>query len=258
MNIADNPDDENENGYIYILTSPYKKTIPRRKIGLTTLPHHRLHTYMTSCCDVDELYFEKLYRVRVSGVEELRDIEGKLHAHFDTLRRRREWFELDSPDPVDEFIRNHASFSKECTLNDVKDLQYSKESVKREKRLVKQQQEQQEQQDPLPVHVPVLIPDKKDLITEYFSHMLPPGSTLPRRIQSELFRAFLEKTSENEKYKVIVQWPTAVGKTIGMLSLLFISFSRRSSEGKIWRGLLIAPQNDILNTIMDSIKRLKE
>jgi len=258
MNIADNPDDENENGYIYILTSPYKKTIPRRKIGLTTLPHHRLHTYMTSCCDVDELYFEKLYRVRVSGVEELRDIEGKLHAHFDTLRRRREWFELDSPDPVDEFIRNHASFSKECTLNDVKDLQYSKESVKREKRLVKQQQEQQEQQDPLPVHVPVLIPDKKDLITEYFSHMLPPGSTLPRRIQSELFRAFLEKTSENEKYKGIVQWPTAVGKTIGMLSLLFISFSRRSSEGKIWRGLLIAPQNDILNTIMDSIKRLKK
>jgi superfamily II DNA or RNA helicase len=258
MNIADNPDDENENGYIYILTSPYKKTIPRRKIGLTTLPHHRLHTYMTSCCDVDELYFEKLYRVRVSGVEELRDIEGKLHAHFDTLRRRREWFELDSPDPVDEFIRNHASFSKECTLNDVKDLQYSKESVKREKRLVKQQQEQQEQQDPLPVHVPVLIPDKKDLITEYFSHMLPPGSTLPRRIQSELFCAFLEKTSENEKYKGIVQWPTAVGKTIGMLSLLFISFSRRSSEGKIWRGLLIAPQNDILNTIMDSIKRLEK
>ena len=258
MNIADNPDDENENGYIYILTSPYKKTIPRRKIGLTTLPHHRLHTYMTSCCDVDELYFEKLYRVRVSGVEELRDIEGKLHAHFDTLRRRREWFELDSPDPVDKFIRNHASFSKECTLNDVKDLQYSKESVKREKRLVKQQQEQQEQQDPLPVHVPVLIPDKKDFITEYFSHMLPPGSTLPRRIQSELFRAFLEKTSENEKYKGIVQWPTAVGKTIGMLSLLFISFSRRSSEGKIWRGLLIAPQNDILNTIMDSIKRLEK
>jgi len=259
MNIADNPDDENENGYIYILTSPYKKTIPRRKIGLTTLPHHRLQTYMTSCCDVDELYFEKLYRVRVPGVEELRDIEGKLHAHFDTLRRRREWFELDSPDPVDKFIRNHASFSKECTLNDVKDLQYSKESVKREKRLIKQQQQkQQHQQKQEPGPLPVPVQHKNDLITEYFSHMLPPGSMLPRKIQSELFRAFLEKTSKNEKYTGIVQWPTAVGKTIGMLSLLFISFSRRSSEGKIWRGLLIAPQNDILNTIIDSIKRLEK
>ena len=243
-------------GYIYILTSPHKCKISRRKIGLTTLPHHRMNTYLTSCCDLDELYFERLYHVRVSGVEELRDIEGTLHAHFDTLRRRREWFELDSPDPVGEFIRNHPSFSKECTLNDVKDLQYSKESVKREKRLIQEQQQQEQQPVPLPVLVSV--PDKKDLVTEYFSHMLPPGSLLPRRIQSELFRAFLEKTAENEKYTGIVQWPTAVGKTIGMLSLLFISFSRRSSEGKIWRGLLIAPQNDILNTIMDSIKRLEK
>lgn len=244
-------------GYIYILTSPHKCRISRRKIGLTTLPHHRINTYLTSCCDLDELYFEKLYHVRVSGVEELRELEGKLHAHFDTLRRRREWFELDSPDPVGEFIRTHASFSKECTLNDVKDLQYSKESVKREKRLIQEQQHQEQQhqeQEPVPVPLPV----KKDLITEYFSHMLPLGALLPRRIQSELFCAFLGKTAENEKYTGIVQWPTAVGKTIGMLSLLFISFSRRSSEGKIWRGLLIAPQNDILNTIMDSIKRLEK
>ena len=245
-------------GYIYILTSPHKSSVHRRKIGLTTLPHHRMNTYLTSCCDLDELYFERLYHVKVPGVEELRDIEGKLHAHFDTLRRRREWFELDSPDPVGEFIRNHPSFSKECTLNDVKDLQYSKESVKREKRLVQEQEQQQQEQEQEPVLGPVPVPDKKDLICEYFSHMLPLGSLLPRRIQSELFCAFLKKTAENEKYTGIVQWPTAVGKTIGMLSLLYISFSRRSSEGKIWRGLLIAPQNDILNTIMDSIKRLEK
>lgn len=244
-------------GYIYILTSPHKCNVRRRKIGLTTLPHHRMNTYLTSCCDLDELYFEKLYHVKVSGVEELRDIEGKMHEHFGPLRRRREWFELDSPDPVGEFIRNHPSFSKECALNDVKDLQYSKESAKREKRLI-QEQEQHQEQEPVPLPVPGPVPDKKDLITEYFSHMLPSGSLLPRRIQSELFRAFLGKTAENEKYTGIVQWPTAVGKTIGMLSLLFISFSRRSSEGKIWRGLLIAPQNDILNTIMDSIKRLEK
>ena len=258
------PNVDGIDGYIYILTSPHKCRISRRKIGLTTLPHHRMNTYLTSCCDLDELYFEKLYHVRVSGVEELRELEGKLHAHFDTLRRRREWFELDSPDPVGEFIRTHASFSKECTLNDVKDLQYSKESVKREKRLIQeqqqqeQQQQQQQEQEPVPLLVPVPLPVKKDLIIEYFSHMLPPGALLPRRIQSELFCAFLGKTAENEKYTGIVQWPTAVGKTIGMLSLLFISFSRRSSEGKIWRGLLIAPQNDILNTIMDSIKRLEK
>lgn len=247
-------------GYIYILTSPHKCSVHRRKIGLTTLPHHRMNTYLTSCCDLDELYFEKLYHVNVPGVEELRDIEGKMHEHFGPFRRRREWFELDSPDPVGEFIRNHPSFSKECVLNDVKDLQYSKELVKREKRLLQKQQEQEQEATESASGSGSgsgSIPVKEDLICEYFSHMLPPGQ-LPRRIQSELFCAFLKKTAENEKYTGIVQWPTAVGKTIGMLSLLYISFSRRSSEGKIWRGLLIAPQNDILNTIMDSIKRLEK
>jgi len=246
-------------GYIYILTSPHKSSVHRRKIGLTTLPHHRMNTYLTSCCDLDELYFERLYHVKVSGVEELRDIEAKMHEHFGPLRRRREWFELDSPDPVGEFIQNHPSFSKECALNDVKDLQYSKESMKREKQLVQKQEEQEQEQEQEQEEIAsASIPVKEDLICEYFSHMLPLGSLLPRRIQSELFCAFLKKTAENEKYTGIVQWPTAVGKTIGMLSLLYISFSRRSSEGKIWRGLLIAPQNDILNTIMDSIKRLEK
>ena len=231
-------------GYIYILTSPHKQSNNRRKIGLSTLPHHRLNTYLTSCCDLDELYFEKLYQVRVNSLADLRAIETMMHSHFEAHRRRREWFELDSPVLVDEYIRSLPVFMQECTLDDIQDLQHHDDSMTQEKQLM-------HLQTAAPLAPAYNQPE------EYFSHMLKPGQA-PRRIQSELFDAFWEITATAERYKGIVQWPTAVGKTIGMLSLFFISFMRRSSQGKIWRGLLIAPQNDILNTIIEHIKKLEK
>jgi superfamily II DNA or RNA helicase len=237
-------------GYIYILTSPHKQSNRRRKIGLSTLPHHRLNTYLTSCCDLDELYFEKLYQVRVNSPAELRAIEASLHSHFEAHRRRREWFELDSPDLVDEYIRSLPAFMNECTLGDIQDLQHSTEAITQEKQLC-DLQTTHTPEEPAPETTACNPPE------EYFNHMLKPGQA-PRRIQTELFDAFWEKTATLDAYKGIVQWPTAVGKTIGMLSLFFISFMRRSSQGKIWRGLLIAPQNDILNTIMEPIKKMEK
>jgi superfamily II DNA or RNA helicase len=259
-------------GYIYILTSPHKCSNNRRKIGLSTLPHHRLNTYLTSCCDLDELYFEKLYQVRVNSLAELRAIETMLHSHFEPHRRRREWFEIDSPNLIDECIRLSPAFIKECTLDDIQDLQHSDDAVKQENQLMRMQPpnktnapEEPAQEEPVPApEVPAPAPEEpaQEITSytsgeEYFKHMLKPGQA-PRRIQSELFNAFLEKTAILETYKGIVQWPTAVGKTIGMLSLFYISFLRRSSQGKIWRGLLIAPQNDILNTIIEPIKKMEK
>ena len=235
-------------GYIYILTSPHKQSTRRRKIGLSTLPHHRLNTYLTSCCDLDELYFEKLYQVRVNSPAELRQIETSVHSHFEAHRRRREWFDMDSPDPVDAYIQSLPAFMNECTLDDIQDLQHSDDAMKQEKQLLRLQ-------TPTKTNAPEeQAYNPRD---DYFNHMLKPGQA-PRRIQSEIFDAFWEKTATLDVYKGIVQWPTAVGKTIGMLALFFISFLRRSSQGKPWRGLLIAPQNDILNTIMEPIKKLEK
>lgn len=249
-------------GYIYILTSPQKKSNNRRKIGLSTLPHHRLNTYLTSCCDLDELYFEKLYQVRVNSLAELRQIETILHSHFEVYRRRREWFELDSPDQVHNFIHSLPTFMNECTLDDIQDLQYSKDAMKQEKKLIRLQSQTQTQTSTNETNEPLYEPEqeqepKYNPQDDYFNHMLKSGQ-VPRRIQTELFNAFWEKTATLDTYKGIVQWPTAVGKTVGMLSLFFISFLRHSSQGKIWRGLLIAPQNDILNTIIESIKKLEK
>lgn len=254
-------------GYIYILTSPHKRSNNRRKIGLSTLPHHRLNTYLTGCCDMDELYFEKLYQVQVNSLAELRAIETSLHSQFEACRRRREWFELDSPDLVDEYIRLLPAFMNECTLDDIQDLQQSNDAMKQEKQLLTLQTHATKTNEPI-INEPTtteLMPDHElepdpslyNPSEDYFNHMLKPGQA-PRRIQFELFNAFLEKTATLDAYKGIVQWPTAVGKTIGMLSLFFISFLRRSAQGKIWRGLLIAPQNDILNTIIEHIEKMEK
>ena len=261
-------------GYIYILTSPYRRSNNRRKIGLSTLPHHRLNTYLTGCCDLDELYFEKLYQVRVCSIAELHAIETMMHTRFEAFRRRREWFELESPEPVHDFICSLPAFMQECALADIQDLQHSNDSVKQEEQLMNlrstQQSEPAEQSDPTESIRATRATDEDEtfakqhsLRNDYFNHMLEPGQ-VPRRIQSELFDAFMEKTATAtsndayDAYKGIVQWPTAVGKTIGTLSLLFISFMRCLSKGKIWRGLLIAPQNDILNTIIGPIKKLEK
>ena len=247
-------------GYIYILTSPYRQSNNRRKIGLSTLPHHRLNTYLTGCCDLDELHFEKLYQVRVSSLAELRAIEAMMHLQFESYRRRREWFELESPEPVHNFICLLPAFIQECTLADIQDLQHSHVDMKREEQLMNLRPEPNPEPNPEPEPIQATINEKlpaRNPQKGYFDHMLEPGQ-VPRRIQSELFDAFWEKTATSDAYKGIVQWPTAVGKTIGTLSLFFISFMRCLSQGKIWRGLLIAPQNDILNTIIEPIKKLEK
>jgi hypothetical protein len=122
-------------GFIYILTSRQKKIYNRRKIGLTTLPHSRLRTYLTGCCDLDELYFEKLYKVKYNYLNGLREIETMIHSEFQTHWRCREWFEFNSTDIIDEFIHSQNCFICECNLDDIKDLQHSNDVVNRENKL---------------------------------------------------------------------------------------------------------------------------
>ena len=77
-----------------------------------------------------------------------------------------------------------------------------------------------------------------------------------RRIQAELWNEWLRILSLNTHYRGIVQWPTGTGKTFGMLILILLAFEHAKSRGEIYRGLLIAPKNDILDTLMKHIQKL--
>jgi superfamily II DNA or RNA helicase len=60
----------------------------------------------------------------------------------------------------------------------------------------------------------------------------------------------------NNTYRGIVQWATGTGKTIGLLIILYQLAHKLKNEGKIFRGLLIAPTNDIFDTIMVHINKM--
>jgi len=83
------------------------------------------------------------------------------------------------------------------------------------------------------------------------------GLTAFRRIQEEVWDCWATLLKTQRKYRGIVQWPTGTGKTVAELILILLCFEHVKKSGGIYRGLLIAPKNDILNTQMKEIKKLE-
>ena len=98
--------------------------------------------------------------------------------------------------------------------------------------------------------------DNRNLEKQFFSTFLP--NQTPRRIQTELWHIFKQVCSRDEKYRGIVQWATGTGKTIATLILFVLSALSCKKRGKIFRGLLISPKNDIFNTIIHHIRNLTQ
>ena len=92
---------------------------------------------------------------------------------------------------------------------------------------------------------------------DFFETFIPKGK-LPRRIQTELWEVYMEILNKNSKYNGIVQWPTGTGKTIALLTLIILTFAKCQKDHQIYRGLLIAPTNDIFATLLPVIKKLEK
>jgi superfamily II DNA or RNA helicase len=96
--------------------------------------------------------------------------------------------------------------------------------------------------------------DKRQLEKKFYTTFLP--NKTPRRIQTELWHIFKQICDEEKKYRGIVQWATGTGKTIATLILFVLSATAHIKKGKIFRGLMIAPKNDIFDTIIHHIRKL--
>jgi len=79
-----------------------------------------------------------------------------------------------------------------------------------------------------------------------------------RRIQEEVWDRWAEILATQRSYRGIVQWPTGTGKTVAELILILLCFDHEKRNGRIYRGVLIAPKNDILDTQIKAIRKLKE
>ena len=79
-----------------------------------------------------------------------------------------------------------------------------------------------------------------------------------RRIQEEVWDRWAEILATQRTYRGIVKWPTATGKTVAELIMILLCFDSVKQNGRIYRGLLIAPKNDILDTQIKAIRKLTE
>lgn len=77
-----------------------------------------------------------------------------------------------------------------------------------------------------------------------------------RQVQNELWTLFEEQCQNNNNVKGIVQWPTGVGKTVAITSMVYIA--RHYHSDKPFRALVISPKNDILETTLKTYKALEK
>jgi hypothetical protein len=106
-------------------------------------------------------------------------------------------------------------------------------------------------------YIPKIIINKYSELKNKFCDIFLPGKSL-RRHQDELWD-IVQKMCESEEplnYKGIVQWPTATGKTYGMLMLIILIKEYCAENNIIYNGLLISPKNDIFKTIKNEINKL--
>lgn len=104
---------------------------------------------------------------------------------------------------------------------------------------------------------PVIIqgPKCSALSKQRFLHLLKFAGL--RRNQDELWGIWETLLKTSESYKGIVHWPTGTGKTVGMLILIIILHQHLAAKGEIYRGILVAPQNNILDTLIKHIRLLR-
>ena len=100
-------------------------------------------------------------------------------------------------------------------------------------------------------------PSTLSLKRDFFATFLLPGQ-LPRRNQLELWDRFEAICDQWLEYHGIVQWATGTGKTIALLMLFVLSAHASKKRGVVFRGLLIAPKNDIFDTILPHIRKLSK
>lgn len=246
----------NPSYYLYCVSSQYTDQHGTKKLGLTIHPVHRMRVYNTG--DSPGIGLEKKYdgiwQVNAASKIDLFRLERVLHTEFHSQRQKKddgkytEWFKITFAKveaflnaqnfvvrqlSIDEILVIHERSKQHSTNDDA--LQYNEELE-----LIAEQRATSAR-------------DSLTLKEEFFATFIPGGK--PRRIQSELWDLWETICADERNYRGIVQWATGTGKTFALLMLFVISAKK---QGISFRGLLIAPKNDIFDTIIHHIRKLSK
>lgn len=244
--------------FLYCVSSPYTDQFGLRKLGSTVNPVHRMHTYNTGDApgiDLEKKY-DAIFEIGVKTTAELLRIERMLHLNFDAVRQKRpngnktEWFAI-SLEEVTRFIASQSYLIRQLSIEEIKIIQAKSEHAPSLDDLQQIDQEKSFMAEQKAFTCSLTAISLKD---EFFDTLLHGGT--PRRIQEELWGIWEQICSHDAKYRGIVQWATGTGKTIALLMLFVISADACKKKGQIFRGLLIAPKNDIFDTIIHTIRKI--
>lgn len=241
--------------FLYCVVSAYTDQWNLRKLGLTIHPVHRMQVYNTG--DAPGIGLEKRYggiwQVNAKTKAELRRLEEQLHTRFNAVRMKKagkntEWFTV-SLEEVAAFLNSQSYVIRQLSIEEVQIIQEKShtppapddaKAIEEEMNLMTEEMCKQN--------------TCVSLKEEFFATFLP--SSVPRRIQTELWDIWEKISSSSDTYSGIVQWATGTGKTIALLLLFVLSADAAKRQGKVFRGLLIAPKNDIFDTIIHHIRKL--
>jgi superfamily II DNA/RNA helicase len=254
--------------FLYSVSSLYNDQHGDKKLGATTHPVHRMRVYNTG--DSPGVGLEKKYngiwQVNAKSTVDLIRFEKHLHAHFDSLRKKRsngnntEWFTI-SLEAVSAFLNAQKYVMCQLSLEEIHIIQEKSERnpAEEDKLLIEEEsfmEEQQKTAHEVVIESAVMTPKE-----EFFATFLPDGC-LPRRNQDELWDTFYpicEKTYHcMTPYRGITQWATGTGKTIALLIQIVICAIIGKEKGILYRGLLVSPKNDIFHTILSHISKLSK
>ena len=251
-------------GYLYSITSDHANADGQRKLGFTTHPIHRMQTYNTG--DAPGIGADKRYEAlwSISPTTRLRTSEKLLHTKFHSSQQIRaggnftEWFRVPLEEVRDflckqEFVIRMLSVEEVETIHKLS-LQ-SAPKTPEEKALCDAEDElMREQQFELAAQT---TPQQPSLKSMFFETFLPPDCE-PRRIQTELWDIVESRlaTSSDTPIVGLIQWATGVGKTIGLLILIVLAAEHWKQTGRVYRGLVVAPTNDIFETLMVHFRKL--
>jgi superfamily II DNA or RNA helicase len=235
--------------YLYCVGSEYTDQHGTKKLGYTSNPVHRMCVYNTG--DAPGIGLEKrydaLWQITATTPSDGFRMEHILHTNFSSVRQKRdngkntEWFAV-SCENVRAFLNTIGFVVRELSAEEIalihdktkcellEDIDEEKERAATQKAL-------------------------QQFKTEFFDTFLGKG-VAPRRIQLELWDKFDAICCRDEKYRGIVQWATGTGKTVAMLMMIVHVATEYKQKGRIFRGLIIAPTNDIFDTIMRHIQKL--
>jgi len=229
--------------YFYCIRSVITDQHNAVKLGITQFPHHRIRQYNTGDCPGTGMdkYYQDLWQINAASQADLRAFETKVKRYFKSHIRVRhtgelsEWFTLSIQELLD-YIDRQVEIVRCLSVMEIEEIHR-----KSKKPLQKSDIEELVLEDSL---------NGENLWQKFLNTFLPDKS--PRRIQTELWNRLEGMELPIRGY---VQWPTGCGKTVGMLELIV---QIKEKTAGTYRGLLIAPKNDIFNTISGAFTGLEK